>query len=100
VGRTEPGARNDRRSLCQRQPTHLPEAPNHSTENRGPMVTKCVRGTPETGAHFVAHPEGHPHLTGPGQPRHHEGPHVHAVDRRGNEVIVTYPAPKKNGAGR
>jgi hypothetical protein len=53
--------------------------------------TNVGRRDPNTGAHTMDHPDGHPDMTGPGQPAHHSQPHVHGVDRNGNEVIITYP---------
>ncbi|HEX8593289.1 MAG TPA: RHS repeat-associated core domain-containing protein, partial [Pseudomonas sp.] len=41
------------------------------------------------------HPDGHPDLSGPGQPDHHEMPHVHATNKKGEVVIFTYPAGRK-----
>jgi RHS repeat-associated protein len=38
------------------------------------------------------HPDGHPELVGDGQPDHHESPHVHAKNRKGEVIIFTYPA--------
>ena len=36
------------------------------------------------------HPDGHPHLTGSGQPDHHDCPHIHAYRADGSERIFTY----------
>jgi len=45
----------------------------------------------DTGAYYQDHPDGHPHMMGPGFPAHHGSAHVHAVDARGREIIITYP---------
>uniref|UniRef100_UPI001F343295 RHS repeat domain-containing protein n=1 Tax=Pseudomonas sp. LAM2023 TaxID=2800477 RepID=UPI001F343295 len=37
------------------------------------------------------HPDGHPHMVGDGHPDHHRSPHVHATNRKGETIIVTYP---------
>ncbi len=36
------------------------------------------------------HPDGHPHMTGSGQPDHHKCPHVHAINSKGEEMIFPY----------
>ncbi|WP_244160367.1 RHS repeat-associated core domain-containing protein [Pseudomonas graminis] len=41
------------------------------------------------------HPDGHPDLVGPGQPEHHEMPHVHATNKKGEVLIFTYPSGRK-----
>jgi RHS repeat-associated protein len=46
---------------------------------------------PTSPAKVFDHPDGHPELTGPGQPDHHKGPHVHATNHKKEEVIFTYP---------
>ncbi|EPX61056.1 hypothetical protein D187_001708 [Cystobacter fuscus DSM 2262] len=49
------------------------------------------RRDPNSTAHFMDHPDGHPDMIGPGHPAHHESPHIHSVNRKGDEVIITYP---------
>ena len=48
---------------------------------------------PRSGAEVFDHPDGHPDLTGPEQPPHHESPHVHARNAAGEEIIIPYPGP-------
>jgi hypothetical protein len=37
------------------------------------------------------HPDGHPHMVGEGHPEHHSSPHVHAMNKKGESKIFTYP---------
>ncbi len=68
-------------------------------QSRGPNAgrlqqegaTSVGRRDPATKAEFMDHPDGHPHMVGPDQPPHHSSPHVHGVNRHGQEIIVTYP---------
>ena len=50
------------------------------------------RRDPISGAEVFDHPDGHFDQIGPEFPKHHESPHVHAKNARGEELIVTYPA--------
>ncbi|TRX72846.1 RHS repeat-associated core domain-containing protein [Pseudomonas mangiferae] len=59
-------------------------------------VDSLGRYDEKTGAEFFDHPDGHPDMTGPGQPIHHKSPHVHAKNGKGENLIFTYPG-VKNG---
>ena len=67
-------------------------------ESRGPSAnrlqaegaTNVGREHPATGAQVFDHPDGHPDLTGPDQPPHHDGPHVHAVNAAGHKKVFPY----------
>lgn len=61
----------------------------NSARIRSEGATNRGRRDPQTGAKVEDHPDGHPHLPGPA---HHDMPHVHAVDKDGREIIVTYPS--------
>ena len=50
------------------------------------------RRDPNSSASVMDHPDGHPDADEPDAPPHHGSPHVHAVDRNGSELIITYPA--------
>ncbi|WEJ21579.1 RHS domain-containing protein [Pseudomonas sp. SD17-1] len=67
-------------------------------ESRGKnYACLCARdstlGREEIGgqAQVFDHPDGHPHLVGEGFPAHHDGPHVHAKNKKGEGIIFTYP---------
>ena len=61
----------------------------NSARIRGEGATNRGRRDTNSSARFEDHPDGHP--TTPG-PEHHDSPHVHGVNRQGEEIIVTYPA--------
>jgi RHS repeat-associated protein len=58
-------------------------------------ATNLGRRDPRTGAQVFDHPDGHPDLTGPGQPSHHAGPHVHGTNAAGEEIIIPYSGPSR-----
>ncbi|WP_425274904.1 hypothetical protein [Pseudomonas aegrilactucae] len=67
-------------------------------ESRGKnYACLCARGSTlgrkEEGAKPLVfdHPDGHPHMVGEGFPAHHNGPHVHAKNKKGEVIIFTYP---------
>jgi len=56
-------------------------------------ATTLGRRDPESKAEFFDHPDGHPNLTGAGQPSHHAEPHVHATKANGATIVIVYKAP-------
>jgi RHS repeat-associated protein len=60
----------------------------NSARIRGEGATNRGRRDTNSSARFEDHPDGHPATPGPD---HHNSPHVHGVDRSGDEIIVTYP---------
>jgi RHS repeat-associated protein len=56
-------------------------------------TTNLGRRDAHTRAEVFDHPDGHPDLTGPDQPPHHAGPHVHATNAAGDEIVIPYPGP-------
>jgi hypothetical protein len=61
---------------------------SNSARIRGEGATNRGRRDSNSSARFEDHPDGHP--TTPG-PDHHNWPHVHGVNKNGDEIIVTYP---------
>ena len=54
-------------------------------------ATNIGRRDPKSPAKGIDHPDGHPDLTGPNNPSHHDSPHVHGTNKKRESIIVTYP---------
>ncbi|SEU12998.1 RHS repeat domain-containing protein, partial [Pseudomonas graminis] len=63
-------------------------------KSRGITTLGRWSGTENKKFFVFDHPDGHPDLVGPGQPEHHERPHVHGKNKKGEMIIFTYPAPR------
>jgi RHS repeat-associated protein len=66
------------------------KGPNFGSLNKD-GASNLGRRDPRSAAYFMDHPDGHPDMIGPGHPSHHESPHIHSVNKKGDEVVITYP---------
>ncbi|MBV6290487.1 RHS repeat-associated core domain-containing protein, partial [Pseudomonas aegrilactucae] len=76
---------------------HIPLSELNDTSKGKNYACLCARGTTlgREGEHddslVFDHPDGHPDMVGEGFPDHHDGPHVHARNKKGQIIVFTYP---------
>ena len=87
----------DRFEFAITQPEKIDVTIDETIRGKEALLSHLSRGRrdSQTRAEVFSHPDGHPDLTGPGQPAHHAEPHVHGMNAAGQEIVIPYSGPSK-----